>query len=55
VNERKQKARNFSVYQEVSGFVSFELENYCSVGFIVGILSGTGLQRFVMLHNRIFT
>ena len=27
---------------------------YCSIGFIVGILSGISLQRFVMLHNRIF-
>ena len=26
-----------------------------SMGFIVGILSGIGSQRFVMLHNRIFT
>ena len=32
-----------------------KLEIYCSIGFIVGILSGTGLQRFVMLHNRVFT
>lgn len=28
---------------------------YCSIGFIVGILSGTGLQCFVMLYNRVFT
>ena len=28
---------------------------YCSIGFIVGILSGISLQCFVMLHNRIFT
>jgi hypothetical protein len=28
---------------------------YCSIGFMVGILSGTDLQRFVMLHNRVFT
>ena len=28
---------------------------YCSMGFIVGMLSGTNLQRFMMLHNRIFT
>jgi len=28
---------------------------YCSIGFIVGILSEICLQRFVMLHNRIFT
>ena len=26
-----------------------------AVGFFAGILSGIGLQRFVMLHNRIFT
>ena len=26
-----------------------------SISFIVGILSGTGLQCFVMLHNRVFT
>jgi hypothetical protein len=74
-NHCKQKARNFSVYQEVSGFALLKLELvgarplhlagarplgrlkaplglsllrkrgiYCSTGFIVGILSGTGLQ-----------
>ena len=32
----KEKARNFSVHQEVSGFVSLKLEIYCSIGFIVG-------------------
>ena len=53
-NSSKEKARNFSVYQEVSGFVFLKLEIYCSIGFIVGILSGTCLQRFVMLHNRVF-
>jgi hypothetical protein len=35
-NHCKQKARNFSVYQEVSGFVLLKLEIYCSIGFIVG-------------------
>ena len=32
----KEKACNFSYYQEVSGFVSLKLEIYCSIGFIVG-------------------
>ena len=35
-NHCKQKARNFSVYQEVSGFVLLKLEIYCLIGFIVG-------------------
>lgn len=54
-NPSKEKAWNFSVHQEVSGFVSLKLEIYCSIGFIVGILSEISLQRFVMLHNRVFT
>ena len=54
-NPPKEKARKFSVHQEVSGFVLRKLGIYCSIGFIVGILSGISLQRFVMLHNRIFT
>jgi len=36
-NHCKQKAWNFSVYQEVSGFILLKLEIYCSIGFIVGI------------------
>jgi len=35
-NSPKEKARNFSVHQEVSGFVILKLEIYCSIGFIVG-------------------
>lgn len=35
-NPSKEKAWNFSYHQEVSGFVSLELEIYCSMGFIVG-------------------
>ena len=35
-NLPKEKARNFSVHQEISGFVNRELEIYCSIGFIVG-------------------
>ena len=54
-NSPKEKAWNLSYHQEVSGFSNCKLEIYCSIGFIVGILSGTGLQCFVMLHNRIFT
>ena len=54
-NPSKEKTWNFSVHQEVSGFSNCKLEIYCSIGFIVGILSGTGLQCFVMLHNRVFT
>ena len=39
-NPSKEKARNFSVHQEVSGFVLLKLEIYCSIGFIVGSLTG---------------
>ena len=35
-NSSKEKARNFSVHQEVPGFVILKLEIYCSIGFIVG-------------------
>ena len=35
-NSPKEKARNFSVHQEVSGFVLLKLGIYCSIGFIVG-------------------
>ena len=35
-NSSKEKAWNFSVHQEVSGFVILKLEIYCSIGFIVG-------------------
>ena len=35
-NPSKEKAWNFSVHQEVSGFVLLKLEIYCSIGFIVG-------------------
>ena len=36
-NSSKEKARNFSVHQEVSGSVFLKLEIYWSMGFIVGI------------------
>lgn len=35
-NSSKEKAWNFSVHQEVSGFVILKLEIYWSIGFIVG-------------------
>ena len=39
-NPPKEKAQNFSVYQEVSGFFVLKLEIYWSMGFIVGSLTG---------------
>ena len=52
-NSPKEKARNFSYHQEVSGFVSLKLEIYCSIGFIVG----TGQRRltngFIFLYKPI--
>ena len=39
-NSPKEKARNFSVNQEVSGFVLLKLGIYCSIGFIVGTGQG---------------
>ena len=50
-NHCKQKARNFSVYQEVSGFVSFKLEIYCSIGFIVGTGQGARTKGFIFRYK----
>ena len=38
-NSSKEKARNFSYHQEVSGFILLKLEIYCSIGFIVGTMN----------------
>ena len=43
-NSPKEKARNFSVHQEVSGFVLLELEIYCSIGFMVGNSSTSRME-----------
>ena len=52
-NPSKEKARNFSAYQEVSGFFVLKLEIYWSMGFIVG----TGQRRltngFIFLYKPI--
>ena len=52
-NHCKQKARNFSVYQEVSGFVLLKLEIYCSIGFIVGTGQGRLTNGFISLYKPI--
>jgi hypothetical protein len=52
-NRCKQKARNFSVYQEVSGFVLLKLEIYCSIGFIVGTGQGRLTNGFIFLYKPI--
>ena len=43
-NSPKEKARNFSVHQEVSGFVILKLEIYWSIGFIVGNSSTSRME-----------
>ena len=43
-NSPKEKARNFSVHQEVSGFVILKLEIYWSMGFIVGNSSTSRIE-----------
>ena len=43
-NPSKEKAWNFSVHQEVSGFVFLKLEIYCSIGFIVGNSSTSRIE-----------
>jgi hypothetical protein len=52
-NHCKQKARNFSVYQEVSGFSNCKLEIYCSIGFIVGTGQGRLTNGFISLYKPI--
>jgi len=52
-NPSKEKARNFSVHQEVSGFVLFKLEIYCSIGFIVGTGQGRLTNGFISLYKPI--
>jgi len=42
-NPSKEKTRNFSLHQEVSGLVLLKLEIYWSIGFIVGSLTGGDL------------
>jgi len=51
-NSPKEKARNFSVHQEVSGFVILKLEIYCSIGFIVGMWQELALLSSVRLQQR---
>jgi len=50
-NLSKEKARNFSVHQEVSGFILLKLEIYCSIGFIVGTGQGKLTQGFIFLYK----
>ena len=52
-NPSKEKTRNFSVHQEVSGFVSLKLEIYCSIGFIVGTGQGRLTNGFIFLYKPI--
>ncbi len=52
-NSPKEKAWNFSVHQEVSGFVSLKLEIYCSIGFIVGTGQGRLTNGFIFLYKPI--
>ncbi|WP_458010216.1 hypothetical protein [Faecalibacterium prausnitzii] len=50
-NPSKEKARNFSVHQEVSGFVLLKLGIYCSIGFIVGTGQGTRMKSFIFRYK----
>ena len=52
-NPSKEKARNLSVHQEVSGFVFLKLEIYCSIGFIVGTGQGRLTNGFISLYKPI--
>ena len=52
-NSSKEKARNFSVHQEVSGFVILKLEIYWSIGFIVGTGQGSLTNGFIFLYKPI--
>ena len=52
-NSQKEKARNFSVYQEVSGFALLKLEIYYSIGFIVGTGQGRLTNGFIFLYKPI--
>ena len=52
-NPSKEKARNFSVHQEVSGFILLKLEIYCSIGFIVGTGQGRLTNGFISLYKPI--
>jgi len=51
-NSAKEKAQNFSVHQEVSGFVILKLEIYCSIGFIVGMWQDSALFSSNRLQQR---
>jgi len=53
-NPSKEKARNFSYHQEISGFFVLKLTIYWSMGFIVGIIFRITSQRFVMLYYHCF-
>ena len=52
-NSPKEKAWNFSVHQEVSGFILLKLEIYCSIGFIVGTGQGRLTNGFIFLYKPI--
>ena len=52
-NPSKEKARNFSVHQEVSGFVLLKLGIYCSIGFIVATGQGRLTNGFISLYKPI--
>jgi hypothetical protein len=52
-NHRKQKARNFSAHQEVSGFVLLKLEIYWSIGFMVGTGQGARMEGFIFRYKPI--
>ena len=50
-NPSKEKAKNFSYHQEVSGFFNCKLEIYCSIGFIVGTGQGTRMKGFIFRYK----
>jgi len=52
-NSSKEKARNLSYHQEVSGFILLKLEIYCSIGFIVGTGQGRRTNGFIFLYKPI--
>jgi hypothetical protein len=53
-NPPKEKARNFSYHQEISGFFVLKLTIYWSMGFIVGTFSATILKRALITSNAIY-
>jgi len=54
-NPSKEKARNFSYHQEISGFFVLKLTIYWSMGFIVGTCTIHSFYGYILIRHWSYT